>query len=197
MALDSSYDYVTLTASGGDQGLAEACRLWWLTESVVFAPVGASVPFYVNETESITASFFGTTTNTQSGGVPIIPRERVNLASFPYYYPNMFIGSTEDLYDGDAFQSGSSYFIVAYVDSHWRLYYKISLYASFSYDEYTSAFLGMSNPSTSGEPYSTFSLFGYTLKYTVWAGYNNLEGSFDLGVASSGLTATANFYTLV
>jgi hypothetical protein len=185
----SGYKYVTLTETSGDEGLAEACRLWWLIQEVVFTPTGSS-EYPQTPNPPITASFSEVHTATNS----VEPVDRVALTD------SEFLGDSGD--SGGGSEDGWSYyafFSISYVSSEWRLYYNFGFTAR--------TFVGELFP---GDPYffsvgifsndyeytvsGTFSLFGYTLN---WYGLGAMDGDSELKtVTGAGLSATSTFYTL-
>lgn len=190
----SSYRYVTLNETSGDEGLAEACRLWWLLQEVDFTPTGSS-EYPQTPYPSITASFSEVHTVTNS----VEPVDRVASTG------REFLGGSGD--SGYGSEDGWGYFAffrIAYVSSEWRLYYNFGFSAGTFVAE---LFPGDPDP----QPYffnviiasndseyavsGTFSLFGYTLN---WYGLGAMDGEDEIKtVTGAGLTATSTFFSLV
>jgi hypothetical protein len=189
IAPGSSYKYVTLTETSGDEGLAEACRLWWLLQEVVFTPTGSS-EYPQTPYPPITASFSEVHTVTNS----VEPIDRVASTDLE------FLGGSGD--SGGGSEDGWSYdatFRIAYVSSEWRLYYRFAFSARTFAGEYFpgdpyffSVYISSSEDDSNGS--GTFSLFGYTLN---WHGAGYMDGIGDvMPITGGGLTATSTFYEL-
>ena len=171
-------DYVTLTASGGDEGLAEACRIWWLIESVTLTPTG-SVTFTSSFSpfSAYTATFAGDLVFPAKGA----PIDRISYFSQKAYYGEVVTGIA----------TGQIYLALGYVGGSWRLYYifQVTLF-------YDGIVFGLIiNPSSGGgSPTGTFSLLGYTLSYLQFMGS---QVGFDVTTSGLGLSGTSTSYTLV
>jgi hypothetical protein len=184
------YKYVTLTETSGDEGLAEACRLWWLLQEVVFTPTGSS-EYPQTPYPPITATLSEVHTVTNS----VEPVDRVALTDLE------FLDGSGDSAGGS--EDGWNYyatFKIAYVSSEWRLYYLFFFGARTFAGEYFpgepfffNVYIISSEDDSTGS--GTFSLFGYTLN---WYGTGYMEGIGDfMPITGGGLTATSTFYTLV
>jgi hypothetical protein len=187
----STFDYVTLTAVGGDEGLAEARRLWWDLESCVFTPTAT----LTDEDGSVNLSeVFGTQAlsppllslsgviGTSIGSPPSItirpPRERVCEATRRIMFSDAFY----DVQPG-IIEQGQIELLLAYVSDEWRLYYRFFFQAT---KTASSTELTIYNPSTGGATGGTFDLFGYTLNWNL----------IEIGdVTDIGLSATSGFFT--
>jgi hypothetical protein len=187
----SGYDYVTLTASGGDEGLAEARRIWWDLESCVFTPEGTLTDDdgSANFSEVFGTQFISTPDDlsldgvigTSVGSPPSItirpPRERVCETTRGVIFSNAFFTAA------GITQQGQFAFILGYVSSEWRLYYQFFFQAT---KTASSTELIIYNPSTGGATGGTFDLFGYTLNWNL----------IEIGdVTDIGLSATSGFFT--
>jgi hypothetical protein len=175
--LPSYYGYVTLTETDGDEGLAEACRLWWLIEEVVFTPTGSSVFNPTGGPYPIDIAFSG---DAEAHPFGVEPADRVAFTN--PLFPNIL---------------GNTQFSVAYVSSEWRLYYYFIFTAQYTdYQYYLTLFItsDAALQSSSG----TFSLFGYTLTwYSRTEAFDELGNEYTMSFTNAGLTATSTFYTLV
>jgi hypothetical protein len=188
------YKYVTLTETSGDEGLAEACRLWWLLQEVVFTPTGSS-EYPQTPYPPITASFSEVHTANNS----VEPVDRVASTD------REFLGDSGN--SGGGSEDGWSYYAflrIAYVSSEWRLYYQFSFSARTFVGEYFpgepdpqpyffSVYISSSEDDSAGS--GTFSLFGYTLNW-YGAGYMDGIGEY-MPITGGGITATSTFYSLV
>ena len=181
----SGASYVDLTASGGDEGLDEACRLWWLIESVTMTPAGTADA--MDGGDSFTCTFSG---SIASSAPSLVPNQRVQTVA-----NSMTYGAN----DGDNLFE----YWVAYVSSKWRLYYfytfTVGSDGGFGPPRYI--YLRLRNPGIFVSPSSsgTFSLFGYTLS---WESEAAAVGFFTdppptPGISGVGLSASSSFYTLV
>lgn len=163
-------DYVTLTPSGGDEGLAEACRLWWLLDSMVLTPSGTiTAPSPYGNSASFGPEHVITLSSTNE------PNERVSL-------------SNQDLL-GD--------FLIAYVASEWRMYYSFyfDLVEPIGETEFMALFIV--NPYGRGSSIAdsgSLSFSGYTLN---WVAITQTSFGSDPALSGCGLTIDPTFYTLV
>ena len=180
---------IALTETDGDEGLAEACRLWWLLESVTFYPTGTATRSFPNQTTS-----FGDGVNDSQSVFPFPdePRDRVAKVPVAFYPPGAI--------------PGSGYFLtIIYFDSRWRLS------CNFRFDTYVLGYFEdgteneelalelsiLTTDTLTGVPVvgsGTFSLFGYTIP---WAAFYSTAYGDAPTVTGLGLTATSTFYTLV
>jgi len=199
------YDYVALTASGGDAGLAEACRLWWLMEGVVVTPAGTCTwPIPSPGTGDLFATFDGWS------------------ASYSNYFdPNDRIHGDFSAYTGvldlwmrtltpSSITGGNDTDIsIAYVGGEWRLYYRLIYFCieeTSVYQNYDNSLyqFRITNPESVGGLYQDLgtgssTLWGYTLKWAAWAVSSNpAQTPSGCSVSDVGLTFTdETFYTLV
>lgn len=177
--------YVDLTASGGDEGLAEACRLWWLIESVTMTPTGTADA--MDGGDSFTCTFSG---SVASSSPSLVPYERVQTVA-----NRMTFGAVDGY---NVFE-----YWVAYVSSKWRLYYffVFAVADDGGYGDGRFVQLLISNQGAYASPSSsgTFSLFGYTLSWESVAGVGGFytDPPPTPGISGVGLSATSTFYTLV
>jgi hypothetical protein len=144
----SGYDYVTLTETAGDEGLAEACRLWWLLEEVVFTPSGS-----VSGSFGLEITFSGSSTLTYS----VEPVDRVANAS------------------NSIFHGYDNTFYVSYVSSEWRLYYRFIFVESLG--DADIVILNPANTYGTTVTSGTFSLFGYTLDWELASSFSDGSAS--------------------
>jgi hypothetical protein len=185
------YDYVTLTASGGDEGLAEARRLWWDLESCVFTPQarltdddGSVDLLEVFGTQALSPSLLSLSGVIGTGidSPPSItirpPRDRVCEATRVIMFSDAFY----DVQPGIN-EQGQIELLLAYVSNEWRLYYRFTFQSVLTA---SSTELNILNPAQGGSTGGTFSLFGYTLSWNF-----NIFGD----VTDIGLSAASGFFT--
>jgi hypothetical protein len=210
-APSDSYDYVTLTASGGDEGLAEAMRLWWNLESVSLTPTGymerianypaggsrefsgvyGTTPDPANYSYRVRGSVTAGTDQYGTGPTVVQPKERVCTAFNSDTFKPLVVNVAQQFPEFYPASSESGYFIfqIAYVDSQWRLYYKFSF---FIYDDRHVVSADIGNPAYAHRSYpdtetGTFDIFGYTLD---WEARIKADTYSDFG-----LSATSSFFT--
>jgi len=186
-AFDQGGDYVTLTASGGDEGLAEACRIWWLLESVTLTPTG-SVTFtqIFSPYTAITTTFAGDLAFVSYGA----PVERISSANVIAYDGAPITGTATNGYS-----EGQIYLTLGYVGGSWRLYYIIYITLFNGSPGTETAFGGITDPfNGGGGTTGTFSLLGYTLSYLQFLGS---QDGYNVTTSGLGLSATSTSYTLV
>ena len=193
----AQYDYVDLTAVGGDGGYAEAVRVFWLLESLVFSPSGTATsvttPFPTNTftktfsyptpaaTDLSSFSISGVMVDTPVTPVTRQPALRVCSSDAQMLYP----GSIITYVVSGQIQYSLVSFLLLYVSSSWRLYYRFT----FGFD--TSFFAAITNPANVPYPVSstgTMSVAGYTLN---WTGSNSAAWTFT----GAGLTASTTFWS--
>jgi len=140
------YDYVALDETGGDKGLAEARRLWWLLESIQFIPTGTLtyltpppestsfsraliLPLPIQDAEFDAFTFSGVMAQNGASINPDAaatePDDRVSG-----FTSDKVIGVGTAIYLGDeANESLTAGFALAFdfTSQRWRLYYRFTL----------------------------------------------------------------------
>jgi hypothetical protein len=186
------YDYVALTDSGGDEGLGEACRLWWLMEGVVVTPSG-------------TASWTIPEGYGYSGDLFAINRCHDGFNSYTGVL-ELWMRTLTPVYELNGSQNTTEIYI-AYAGGEWRMYYRLfylcvegsSVWQAIPNSLYKFI---ISNPEGQfpGTPITTGSsdLWGYSLEWTAIATNQEETTPFVYSVANVGLTfSSERFYTLV
>lgn len=196
---DTAPDYVVLDETDGDEGLAEAMRLWWMLEKVSFTPTGSandgedSYAF----TKVFTAPEPDTTdlTTYELRGAVTGQSLPITAPAFTSKQPALractdgggTIISTQIFYEysiGDQ-EFGRFALIISYTSGRWRLNYQFS----FQRGDVQVCAPGTNNPSASPVVATgTVSLGGYDLN---WEGRELDSLAPPTGY---GLTLTADFW---
>ena len=182
--------YVALTPVDGDAGLSEACRIWWLLESVTTTPTGSMVMVGGGEPQdgpSFSGSYpnvslgdpLSRVSNSYGGGIT----NTVRNDGYPYFSPIVaFVGGAWVLACGFYYEvqgapelgDGSRALVLSYP-------YVLADYVDFEDDTYT-------------EYSGSYSLFGYTMPwYALAISYFGTSTTLE----GAGFSATSTFYTLV
>ena len=194
---DANYSYgvsVALTASGGDEGLAEACRIWWLLESISFS---ASCTFSSASGGTIPLSI-SSATDPAVGGFPrfLDPVDRCEGAGFGLICG---YGSTSGYdciyvsihYSDGAWRMSAEVNDLTYSDPDGTVSYRISDQATGTgYDEelgYYYSIADAGNVTILGYIFPTrFSQVAYA--DSAW---------MDWSISGQSMSLTGTFYTLV
>lgn len=200
--------YVTLNSSGGDAGLYEAMRLYWMLESISFSPAGTVSSTVGSATRSFseTHSFPIATGSPDvyactgaisfgSGGTKAEPAFRTGNPTSEQQY---IMWNSRCRYEYGTIDKELSEFVyldVAYVSGEWRLYYSFSFELWVEDIPEPRILLGkIDNDPT--DPYidsGSVSVLGYSLPW-----YARLSDSLLVGTGSfsgAGLTATSEFWS--
>jgi hypothetical protein len=205
-------DFIVLNETSGDEGLAEAMRLWWVMEDVALRPTGTlddgGSGFVLGENggglvdnwgfqSGDTAPVFSFTSTgvfsngaSTSGAPANQPRERVCTSTRTILLCSAVYGRPEYR------ATGQILFSLAYVSSRWRLYY------SFLFDYQNSGatvLIRIQNPArapATPDGTGTFLFAGYTLdlEYVLFNGATVTVGPSILGQTADAPDC-ASFYT--
>lgn len=172
--------YVALTPVDGDAGLSEACRIWWLLNTVTLTPTGSMT--------------FGSTSGPSfSGSCALdvieapVSRIAVNSAN------QLLLGGA----GSGSFYTETAWLGVAFVDSAWVLYYAFRFIVAGPPETGFGDYIIVQTFEITGVFYypayasGSFSLFGYTLPWYAMAD-NYYSAS---AISSAGLSATSTFHT--
>ena len=185
---------VPLTASAGDEGLGEACRLWWLLETISFS---ASCTFS-SPTQGTTSLSLSSSTQPAVGGFPrfLEPVDRVGSVS-AIAGEICGIGSTSG--------SDEVYVKIYYSGGSWRLSASTGTGLYYS-DLYSSAYYDISDASIGsgfdGSYYSVansgdVTILGYTFPTRFTQVSADSAGLLDWSISGQSMSLTGTFYTLV
>ena len=178
-AAGSYSGFVSLTPIDSDVGLAEACRLYWLFESISFVPAGTVTFGAGTNTFSKTISApvtTGSPDSAVSNGIAVTAGTPETTKEPAYRCDDT---SNTDIIDLTqswniptlSQEQGTFKFNLYFVSGEWRLYYTFAFEIS-AYDpdeDVAKKLLINSNSTPSGDSVAlsdgTFSLFGYTIPW--------------------------------
>jgi hypothetical protein len=183
-SIPSGYGSVDLTSIGGDAGLSEAIRIWWMAERITFTPSGTATAGTATATfAEVFQAPDALNTGSSSTGVKGSIAASNSFISFPASTKEPalrgIIGSTYSLIDAayldqnfvtdpDDQEGGRFVFSIKYDGSKWVLYYTFGFYKT-NYSGVNAASIAIeSNPAiatgTAG-PTGTVDFFGYSLAW--------------------------------
>ena len=193
--IDLSYGAsVPLTASGGDEGLGEACRLWWLLDTISFsASCTLSSPTHGTTSFSLSSS-----TQPAVGGFPrfLEPVDRVEGD----------VAAGQICGNGSTSGSDEVYVAIHYSGGSWRLSASnmgnMSFPTLYSSADYSISGAAIGSSFSDGVYYSVadsgnVTILGYTFPTRLTQVSADSSGFLDWSISGQSMGLTGTFYTLV
>lgn len=199
-----NYDSVDFTASGGDEGFAQAFKFFWMLERLQFTPTGTTT--IGADTASFTKVFSGPLPDTSnllvfrlSGayvGFSVVANNGGGLSgsvftstSQAFVEPvlrvcqSSYCAAAQFLYDLAADQTATYEFWIVYESSKWRLYYR------FNFGNSLASITNSANTGALVITTGTMTIDGLSLG---WVANSSSVASIDSGY---GLSGSATFLT--